>query len=281
MFRFLFLLCLSFTVIGGNAQYLTGPNGVQYFFWKSDGGRDRAAIGDMVLMDMVGKTDRDSVVISSYVQGGPFQIFVPKPYYRGCFFELFTMMGERDSAEVQVVADSFFLQSMGSPLPYFITPGSKLRITLKLNTIITKAEYDKRMADEAKHAPEIQEGEIQRYISENNLQMTKTESGLYYQFPLKGAARRVVAGDTVIIHYSGYFLDGRMFDSSVDRNQPYVFVVGTGSVIPGMDEAVRLMNVKDRLLAIVPYQLAYGEKGGSTIPPVTPLIFEIELLDIR
>ena len=274
------LLILSLISFAAEAQYLTGPNGVKYFYWRQSINKQTANIGDLVFMELVGKTDKDSIVMSSYFQGEAFQIFVPKPTYNGCFYEMFTMMSEGDSAEVSVVADSLFEKSLGSSLPSFITKGSKFRITLKLVSIVTKAEYERRIAEDAKRAPEIQAADIKKYISENNLQMQETPSGLYYQFALKGPARRVKVGDTVMVHYTGYFLDGREFDSSIPRNQPYTFIVGTGSVIKGWDEALQLMSIRDRLMVIIPYQLAYGEKGGSLIPPMTPLIFEIELLNI-
>ncbi len=282
MNRYVLFLILLFTFTGeiANAQYLTGAHGVKYFYWSTKGHPQRARVGDLVFITVVGKTDKDSVVMSSYFQGEPFQIFVPEPTYRGCFYEMFTMLGEGDSAEVSVVADSFFVHSMGSTLPNFITKGSKFRVTLKLISIVTKEEYDLRMIEESKHAPENQAAEIARYISDNQLQMSKTESGLYYQFALKGFARRVKPGDTVFVHYTGYLLDGTTFDSTIPRNQPFVFIVGTGSVIKGWDEALQLMSIRDRLMVIIPYQMAYGEKGGSTIPPFTPLVFEIELLNI-
>ena len=232
-------------------------------------------------MELTGKTDKDSIVISSYVQGQQFQIFVPKPTYEGCFYEMLTLMGEGDSAEVSVVADSFFLKSMGNELPDFITPGSKLRITIKMVSVVTRKEYDERMVEEAKHADEFQMASIEKYIADNNLQMKKTSSGMYYQFPLKGFARRAALGDSVMVHYTGYFLDGKIFDSSIPRNEPFTFKVGTEHIIQGWNEALQLMSIRDRILIILPYQLAYGEKGGGLIPPFTPLIFEIELLNIK
>ncbi len=275
------LLFLIFT--GGlvNSQYLTGPNGVKYFFWRSFGTMQRAQVGDLVFVDIVGRTEKDSVIMSSYMQGQPFQILVPKPTYKGCFFEMLTMMGEKDSAQVSVIADSLYIRSFGSKLPAFVRKGSKVKITIKMVSIITKQEYEKGLAEEANYAIEKQETDIQQYITANNLQMTKATSGLYYQFSLKSFARRVVAGDEVTVHYTGKFLDGKIFDSSIPRNQPFVFDVGRGSVIKGWDEALQLMSLGDKIKIIVPYQLAYGEKGNAAIPANTPLVFEIELLNIK
>ncbi len=281
--RSLLLFFLIFFLFGSeaNAQYLTGPNGVHYFFWKSGGPAQRAEIGDLVFMDVVGKTETDSIILSSYMQGQPFQIFVPTPTYRGCFYEMFTLLGEGDSAEVSVVADSLYLKSFGRKLPDYIREGSKIKITLKLSSIVTKKEYDDRILEEGKHASENQTSDIERYISEKKLQMTKSSSGMYYQFALKGSARRVKKGDIVLVHYTGYFLDGKIFDSSLSREQPFEFEVGNGGVIKGWDEALQLMSIRDKLMVIIPYQLGYGEKGNTGIPPFTPLIFEIELLNIN
>jgi peptidylprolyl isomerase len=283
MNRYKFLLLSFLLFIGGfaNAQYLTGPNGVKYFFWRQFGTAQRANIGDLVFVELVGKTEKDSVIMSSYVQGQAFQIFVPKPTYKGCFFEMLTLMGEKDSAEVSVVADSLFLRTFGNEMPPFIRKGSKIRITVKMVSIVTKAEYDKRMIDEVKYANEIQEEDIQKYIKENNLQMTRTPTGLYYMFPLKSFANRVKPGDEVLVHYTGYFLDGKIFDSSIPRNQAFAFTVGSGAVIKGWDEALQMMSLGDKIKIILPYQLAYGASGSSTIPANTPLVFDIELLEIR
>ncbi len=283
MNRLKIFFILSFTLLTGfaKAQYLTGPNGVKYFFWRTYNRPQHANIGDLVFVEMMGKTDKDSLVMSSYVQGHSFQIFVPSPSYKGCFYEMLTLMGEGDSAEVSVVADSFFLRSMGSPMPDFITPGSKLKITIKMISIVTKLEYDQRMAEDAKNADADQNTNIQKYIADNKLQMIKTSSGLYYQFPLKGFARRASLGDSVTVHYTGYFLDEKVFDSSIPDDRPITFKVGSEAIIKGWSEALQLMSIRDKILVIIPYQLAYGEKGGGVIPPYTPLIFEIELLDIK
>jgi FKBP-type peptidyl-prolyl cis-trans isomerase len=147
--------------------------------------------------------------------------------------------------------------------------------------VVTKEEYDRRMSEEAKYAKENQEKDIQKYIAEHKLQMTKTASGIYYQFVLKGFSRRPVKGDSVTLHYTGYYLDGRVFDSSLQRDQPYTFKIGTDAILQGWNEALQLMSIRDKLLVIIPYQLAYGEKGGSGIPPFTPLVFELELLGIK
>ncbi len=109
-----------------------------------------------------------------------------------------------------------------------------------------------------------------------------TASGLKYIYVNKGTGAQAEKGKTVSVHYTGYLMDGKMFDSSVERGEPIVFPLGQGMVIPGWEEGIALMKVGDKIRLIIPSNLAYGERGaGGVIPPNATLIFDCELVNVQ
>ncbi|MFQ5436882.1 MAG: FKBP-type peptidyl-prolyl cis-trans isomerase, partial [Anaerolineae bacterium] len=89
------------------------------------------------------------------------------------------------------------------------------------------------------------------------------------------------AGQTVSVHYTGWLENGLVFDSSVDRDQPFEFTLGQGQVIQGWDEGVAGMHVGGKRQLVIPSDLAYGDQGSGPIPAGATLIFEVELLGIQ
>jgi len=110
-----------------------------------------------------------------------------------------------------------------------------------------------------------------------------TASGLkYYEIAKSDSTIKATAGTKVKVHYSGYLASGKMFDSSVERNEPFEFELGKGQVIAGWDEGIALMNVGDKLRLVIPYFLAYGEHGRPPmIPEKAELTFDVELIGVK
>jgi FKBP-type peptidyl-prolyl cis-trans isomerase FkpA len=115
--------------------------------------------------------------------------------------------------------------------------------------------------------------------------MTTTPSGLQYEDTTVGDGAEAVKGKSVTVHYTGWlYKDGQQgakFDSSKDRNDPFVFSLGAGMVIRGWDEGVAGMKVGGARTLIIPAELGYGARGaGGVIPPNATLKFDVELLGV-
>ncbi len=116
----------------------------------------------------------------------------------------------------------------------------------------------------------------------NKTELETNESGLQYFIHEEGNGTKPDAGDMVSVHYSGYLENGNLFDSSTLRDQPFVFQVGQGQVIPGWDEGLLDMSIGEKRTLVIPPELGYGETGaGAVIPPNSTLIFDVELIEIN
>jgi FKBP-type peptidyl-prolyl cis-trans isomerase len=135
-----------------------------------------------------------------------------------------------------------------------------------------KAQKKAKSKDEGQGAPkEKEEGK-----------MVTTPSGLKYTDLKVGTGASPRTGQRVKVHYTGTLKDGKKFDSSLDRNEPFTFVIGMGQVIKGWDEGVMSMKVGGKRKLVIPPNLGYGERGaGGVIPPNAELHFEVELLGVE
>jgi FKBP-type peptidyl-prolyl cis-trans isomerase len=109
----------------------------------------------------------------------------------------------------------------------------------------------------------------------------KTASGLQYWEIKAGTGETAAKGQMVRVHYTGWLTDGKKFDSSVDRGEPFVFPLGAGRVIKGWDEGVAGMKIGGKRQLRIPPELGYGPRGaGGVVPPNATLIFDVELLGV-
>ncbi|GAB3584080.1 FKBP-type peptidyl-prolyl cis-trans isomerase [Hymenobacter daeguensis] len=129
----------------------------------------------------------------------------------------------------------------------------------------------------------IDDAIIQKYLTDNAItNAQKQPSGLYY-VPIVSAPNGVQAtsGKTVSVLYTGRYIDGRVFDSSIDPTHPFKFILGAGNVISGWDIGIALMRKGEKGLLLIPSALAYGSSGQGSIPPNTVLRFEVELTNVQ
>lgn len=125
----------------------------------------------------------------------------------------------------------------------------------------------------------IEAGEKFMAENKNRNGVITLPSGLQYQVVKEGRGEKPSLSDRVKVHYHGMLTDGSIFDSSVDRGEP--ITLGVGDVIKGWTEALQLMPVGSKWILYIPYELGYGSESAGKIPPFSPLVFEVELLDIE
>ncbi len=298
------LLILSVAALGLAAcsgGFQKGPSGLLYNIHNDVKG-DSIQDGDFISLNIIAKTDADSILYNSYELDRPSQTFVSKPVYEGDLFYAIKLLNKGDSATFKINLDS--AEAKGQPKPAGIK-GKYVIYTVKIEEVIRKdtaneqafqekvEAYFKAEGDRAKSG---ELGNIKKYIDKNSVKAETLPSGLYVATTTEGKGIQPVAGDSVVVHYTGKLLSGKVFDTSVEADAkkanifnparaPYAplnLIIGKGNVIPGFDEGVLHMKKGGKATVIIPSQLGYGEQGmpGGMIGPFTPLIFDLELVDV-
>lgn len=251
-------------------------SGLYYKFYERNEENAKPQVTDILTAVMMYSVN-DSILFNDSIR-----FMLEKPSFAGDFYEGVAMMSKGDSASFICKGDSTFIKMFKvRNLPDFIKPETMVKFDFRLVDFITRAEYDAQM--EALKQKMITESQLslEKYLLDNNVTVKPTESGLYYVELKKGSGRSPKNGETVQVHYTGTLLDGTKFDSSIDRGKPIEFVLGEGRVIKGWDEGIALMRKGGKAQLIIPYHLAYGERGTGPIAPFSPLVFDVELVNIN
>lgn len=239
------------------ADFKTTPSGLKYKITVKGKGI-QPKTGDKVEVHYTGKLTNDTVFDSSYPRGQALPFTLGKGMVIKGWDEGIAMLQEGGKATFVIPPElGYGPRAMGK-----IPANSILIFDVELVKVTPKVTP----------VPYITKGK----------DTIKTASGLKYIIVKEGTGRVAFAGANVTAHYTGYFEDGRIFDSSVERGQPFTFPVGKGKVIKAWDEAFSILKVGTKARLLVPYSLGYGESGmGKLIPPRTNLIFDVELLEYK
>ncbi|MEP7128320.1 MAG: FKBP-type peptidyl-prolyl cis-trans isomerase [Chitinophagales bacterium] len=245
-----------------------------------DGKKPKGKQGDLLKMNLEYLTQKDSVLFSTYQEEmGPVQFTISAPTFNGDPMEGFTLLGEGDSAIFLMQSDSAY---KGQEMPPFAKPGEFVKIHVNVLSMMTQEEFEKKKAEETQVQSEKDVTIIESYLLSKGLKAQKTPSGLYYILDKQGDGARAEAGKTVTVNYTGKFLDGKVFDSSLSPgHSPLEFKLGAGQMIKGFDEGINMLNVGGKATLIIPSTLAWGNRAQGTIPANAVVVFDVELMGVE
>ena len=251
--------------------YEKNQNGLYYKFYTQNEGNTPQK-GDLleVVFSCIVNERNEVVPVTSNV------FKLESPLFAGDIFEGMSMMHKGDSASFIVNIDSTFKTFFNRPtLPEEFQSSDVMRFEANDERAATlKAEHPEETAKAAEA--------LSKYFEKNKIVVEPLESGLCYVKTVEGNGEKPNVGNMVQMHYTGRLLDGTVFDSSVERGQPFSFPLGVGRVIPGWDEGVQLMSKGEKGVLYIPYYLAYGDRAaGDQIPAYSNLVFEVELIDFE
>jgi len=275
--KYLYIFSTAALLAACNGKLQTTEEGVSYRLIETNESERTVAKGDMLQIHMIGKIEsNDSAIYNSYANNKPFYIPADEPTLKS----LFALLHKNDSAFFKISADTLYNKSFGSGRPPFIKEADFIVFNMRLVNIYNQQELQSEINKQN-----------QTYIDKDSVAMNdfiakipdikKTASGIYYKTLKAGSGKKPVKGQKVQVKYKGTLLDGTVFDESKEGQPDFTFNLGLGQVIPGWDEMVSLMQEGEEVQAIIPWKLAYGERGMGPIPQYSTLVFNIQLIKVN
>ncbi|MDG2342862.1 MAG: FKBP-type peptidyl-prolyl cis-trans isomerase [Cytophagales bacterium] len=269
----------------------TLDNGVEIKYLKRGDGQ-QINDGEIVMLnlqyfdhdgnELLDKTGKDPVVLQ---KDSSWKV-------NGVIYEVIDNLGNGDSVFFQLTTEQFFKNAPQAVEMPDSVKNKLISFYCSVQEIMSQQEFEDFQREQyEKMQIEMEQNNeqqlsidlelIENYLKDNNIDATKAESGLHYVINKKGNGDNAAPGDNVTVHYTGMLLNGEVFDSSVERDQPFKFQLGQGSVIRGWDEGITYFNKGAIGTIYIPSSLGYGPSGagGGVIPPNAVLIFDIEVLD--
>ena len=276
-------LLVAIVLLASCNQYQSTPTGVKYKI-TSGGSKETLKQGQFVKYNLEYKTGKDSILQTSYGHIPTYMIVDTAKVGKHSFFELLGKLAPGDKVEFVLSVDS--LKKLGF-IEYNNIFKAKDLIKGRAEIIKTFPGQPDALADvqkeqDAEKAKEVKE--LQDYTAKKGIKTQSTASGVLVEITNAGDAQKADSGKQVQVLYKGTFLDGKVFDSNMDKNkpnnQPLSVIIGAQGVIKGMDDALRLFGKGGKGRMFIPAMLGYGPYPNPPIPAYTNLIFEVEVLDV-
>jgi FKBP-type peptidyl-prolyl cis-trans isomerase len=274
--------------------------GLEYRMVRT-GGKRKPKTGEVCTLHMQYLSETDSVLFDSRDFGEPLVQNMQKPDFVGGVESGIALMAEGDSAIFKVNADSLFEKTFLEDLPPEIAPGSKIIYRVGLVKVRSvdeildeeeKIEKDKKAAIEKRKDNESQS--IKQYLKLNQIEAKPFESGAILVMVKRGKGKVAVKGRKVSFLYTARTLDGSLFDTNIEAEannagvqmsdrtfEPLEITMGAKEVFPGLEEGLSHIQEGGKARLIIPSSLAYGSLQVGSLLPYSPLVYEIEVLEVK
>lgn len=285
--RFKIYFSLVFIVFGifsckNNDGYIKSSKGFKFKMISENSEGVAISNDDVLTLELKYYSQSDSLLFNSDELPAKFRVQVNDSKTDGILQDALKMMKTGDSASFIIPAKDFYKKTKHESIPTFILPTENLRFEIKIIDIVSQYQLN----NEFKQYVLIKEAEekknLKEYLSVENIEQEPTLSGIFIIKLKTGKGEKAENGKTVTINFVGKYINGKIFDSSLDKGKPLTFVLGDEHVIPAWNEAIRTMRVGDKIKLIAPSETAYGSEGiENYVPPFTTLIYEIKLLKVK
>lgn len=282
------------------------PSGLKFTLLRKGDGI-KLDSGKYLVLSMIFKDGKDSVWNDTRKNGMPAVIQMQPSIPKGdAVMEAIMMMSKGDSVTFKISAKTLFEKTFRNPIPPSVDSASSFTFNIGLEDVLNQEQVQKRQEEmvakqnqdyvkqqEQQLALDIET--IDNFLKEKGITAEKTDSGLRYIITKPGKGENAKPGQSATINYSGYLLNGKFFDSSIESvarlnnvftdgrtYEPYTVVVDAGSVIKGWEEVMKLMNKGSKITVYIPSTLAYGnQRRSEEIIENSILVFDMEMVEIK
>jgi FKBP-type peptidyl-prolyl cis-trans isomerase FkpA len=293
--KFTTQICVFLTVFSlvntlyGQENFKTAANGIKYKIHTIQSGK-KIQLNNIITFNLIEKTEKDSVLFSTYHKGKPLKAQVVQSQNITDFMDLFILLSDKDSAQILIPTDSIF-KDQEFDRPGYLPKGSALIFIIKIEKVQTIQEA----VAEEELALDAERSLLAKYIADHHLKPLFTSSGLLYVVKKQTKRLKPEPGDTVLINYTASTIGGKVFDSSIKSRaveagleqpgrdySPISVIVAESGTVTAWDEGLLLMNEGSTTTFIIPSYLAFGAMGyADLIEPYTTLVVDVELIKIK
>jgi len=283
--KVLFFLFVSIFILfscKNENNYKKDPTGFRYKIITKNPEGKAVNKGNILTLKLKYFTQSDSLLFNSENLSSKFRVQVSNAGEDGMMQDALKIIKTGDSASFIIPAENFYKKTKRDSIPSFIFPDENLRFEVKIVDIVSEHQLNKEYKQYMLKKKAEEKQILKEYIRAENITKKPTVSGIYIIKLKTGKGNKAEIGKRVTINFKGTFINGKVFDSSIDKGRPVTFILGDEHVIPAWNEAIQSMKVGDKIKLIAPSETAYGQEGlQNYVPPFSTLIYEIKLLNVK